>query len=55
MTPIEIKETRKGLSINRAEFGRIIGVSARTIENWEQGRRAPRGPALKAIERLRQK
>lgn len=53
MTPSEIMETRKGLRLNRAEFGRFIGVSPRTIENWEQGRRTPRGPALRALENLR--
>ncbi len=32
-----------GLSQNR--FAMLIGVSKRTLENWEQGRRHPTGPA----------
>lgn len=27
-------------------FARELGISVRTLQNWEQGRRAPRGPAL---------
>ena len=27
------------------EFAALIGVSQRTLENWEQGRRHPTGPA----------
>jgi putative transcriptional regulator len=26
-------------------FAYLIGVSKRTLENWEQGRRRPAGPA----------
>ena len=32
----------------------MIGVSARTLQNWEQGRREPEGPAkalLRVVER----
>jgi putative transcriptional regulator len=34
---------KTGLSQNR--FAHLIGVSQRTLENWEQGRRRPAGPA----------
>ena len=27
------------------EFAELVGVSKRTFENWEQGRRHPTGPA----------
>ena len=34
---------RAGLSLS--EFARLIGVSVRTLQEWEQGRRLPSGPA----------
>ncbi len=35
--------SRTGLS--QAQFAHLIGVSVRTLQEWEQGRRAPSGPA----------
>ena len=40
---VEIVREQTGLSQTR--FARLIGVSKRTLENWEQGRRSPTGPA----------
>ncbi|CAN0584269.1 unnamed protein product, partial [Laminaria digitata] len=31
-------------------FARRIGISVATLRNWEQGRRAPTGPARKLLE-----
>ena len=31
---------------SQSEFARMIGVSVATLQNWEQGRRVPNGPAL---------
>lgn len=31
--------------LSQSEFARLIGVSVRTLQEWEQGRRAPSGPA----------
>ena len=41
----DIKKTRERLQMSQAEFAAMIGVSARTLQNWEQGRRTPEGPA----------
>jgi putative transcriptional regulator len=41
----EIKMVRERISASQEEFARMIGVSARTLQNWEQGRRRPEGPA----------
>jgi putative transcriptional regulator len=49
--PPEIKMVREKLHVSQAEFARMIGVSSRTLQNWEQGRRSPRGPA-KALLRV---
>ena len=40
---VEVVRAQTGLSQTR--FARLIGVSKRTLENWEQGRRSPTGPA----------
>jgi putative transcriptional regulator len=31
--------------MTQENFARVIGVSAGTVRNWEQGRRQPTGPA----------
>ncbi|GFO71007.1 putative transcriptional regulator [Bathymodiolus japonicus methanotrophic gill symbiont] len=36
---------RKNLKISQASFASLMGVSVRTIQDWEQGRRSPKGPA----------
>ena len=39
--PPEIKTVRKRLGVSQAEFALMIGVSTRTLQNWEQARRRP--------------
>jgi putative transcriptional regulator len=39
------KEVREKLKLNRVEFSYLLGVSERTLENWEQGRVKPSGAA----------
>ena len=36
---------RERTGLSQMQFARLIGVSKRTLENWEQGRRRPTGPA----------
>ncbi len=43
--PADIKSTRARLGKSQAEFAMMIGVSLSTLQNWEQGRRSPEGPA----------
>ena len=47
----EIKMVRENLHVSQNEFALMIGVSVRTLQNWEQGRRKPDGPA-KALLRV---
>ena len=47
----EIKEIREKTGLSQSSFALLIGVSKRTLENWEQGRRHPTGPA-KALLRI---
>ena len=50
----DIKAVRKSLRMSQSEFALMIGVSVRTLQNWEQGRREPEGPA-KALLRVASK
>lgn len=43
--PPEIRMVRDRLDVSQDEFAVMIGVSTRTLQNWEQGRRQPEGPA----------
>jgi putative transcriptional regulator len=36
---------RARLKLSQAAFAGLMGVSLRTIQDWEQGRRKPSGPA----------
>ena len=44
-TPADIKEIRSRMNKSQAEFALMIGVKVSTLQNWEQGRRLPEGPA----------
>ena len=43
--PLEIKAVRRKLHVSQAQFAGLIGVSAATLRNWEQGRTYPVGAA----------
>lgn len=47
----EVKAIREKTGLSQNRFAMLIGVSKRTLENWEQGRRHPTGPA-KALLRI---
>ena len=46
MTNEKIKAVRKQHGLSRKNLAEICGVSARTVESWEQGRFAPSRPAM---------
>lgn len=41
----EVKAIREKTGLSQGSFAVLFGVSKRTLENWEQGRRHPTGPA----------
>jgi len=43
--PPNVKAIREKTALSQNHFAALIGVSKRTLENWEQGRRKPTGPA----------
>ncbi len=51
---VDVQRVRKKLGLSQAAFAAAFAVSVATVRNWEQGRRAPEGPArvlLNVIER----
>jgi putative transcriptional regulator len=38
-------EARASVGLSQQEFAQLLGVSARTLQDWEQGRREPTGAA----------
>jgi putative transcriptional regulator len=42
---VDVKLIRGKLGQSQSEFAHMIGVSIATLQNWEQGRRRPVGPA----------
>lgn len=36
---------RAGTGLSQAQFAKLMGVSIRTLQEWEQGRKRPSGPA----------
>lgn len=45
ISPVVIKGIREKLHQSQTDFAFMIGVSVSTLRNWEQGLRAPEGPA----------
>ena len=45
MDPADVRSIRKKLDKSQSQFALMIGVSVSTLQNWEQGRRQPEGPA----------
>ena len=41
----DVRAIREKLHKSQSQFARMIGVSISTLQNWEQGRRQPHGPA----------
>lgn len=44
-TPAELSRVRSQLGVSQPLFARLLGISKKTLQNWEQGRRKPTGPA----------
>jgi putative transcriptional regulator len=40
-----VRDLRRRARLTQQEFAAKLGVPVETIRNWEQGKRAPRGPA----------
>ena len=43
--PPDVKTIRSKIGLSQSAFAGLLGVSVRTLQEWEQGRRTPKGPA----------
>ena len=49
---MDVKQARDEIGFSQAELAQAVGVTTRTIQNWEAGISSPKPPQVKAIERL---
>ncbi|WP_308418597.1 NadS family protein [Chitinimonas arctica] len=45
VSPPDAKAIREQTGLSQSEFARLMQVSIKTLQNWEQHRRNPTGPA----------
>lgn len=45
ITVPSVAAVRESTGLSQARFAELLGVSVRTLQEWEQGRRAPSGAA----------
>ena len=43
--PLDVTGIREGYKLSQTRFAALLGISVKTLRNWEQGRRTPAGPA----------
>ena len=48
--PIDVKAVRAKTGLSQNEFAQMIQISTRTLQNWEQKRRNPTGPAAALLK-----
>jgi len=41
----DVVRVRGKLGLSQTKFAALLGISENTLQNWEQGRRQPTGPA----------
>ena len=49
MTLQDVQVIRENMHLSQSAFAGMLGVSTRTLQDWEQGRRKPSGPALSLL------
>ncbi len=45
-----VRAIREHTSLSQSEFANLMGVSVKTLHNWEQDRRRPTGPAAALLK-----
>lgn len=46
LEPGDVAALRRYVGLTQPEFAEALGISVRTLQNWEQGRNTPDGPGL---------
>ena len=47
--PNEVAQARQKSGLSQTQFAEALGISKRTLQEWEQGRRSPSGAAQTLI------
>lgn len=50
LTQRQIHEIRRRCEMTQMQFARLLNVSTKTVEGWEQGVRVPSGAALRMLQ-----
>ncbi|GEN28949.1 transcriptional regulator [Halovibrio variabilis] len=50
VAPNEVAKARSKTGLTQGEFAKALNISPRTLQEWEQGRRKPSGPAKALVE-----
>ena len=50
-----VVEARQQTGLSQSQFAKLLGVSIRTLQDWEQGRRKPSGAAMSLIQIAKQR
>ncbi len=48
--PTDVKAIREHIGLSQSEFAKLMRVSIKTLQNWEQHRRNPTGPAAALLK-----
>lgn len=46
----DVKMAREKIGLSQSEFAQLMRVSVKTLQNWEQNRRNPSGPAAALLK-----
>lgn len=49
---VDVKKVREATGQSQRDFARLIWISPRTLQNWEQGRTQPTGPAIALLRAI---
>lgn len=47
---VDVKAVREQIGLSQSEFAKLMRVSIKTLQNWEQHRRTPNGPAAALLK-----
>jgi putative transcriptional regulator len=50
---VDVRAVRALTGLSQAKFAELLGIELATLRNWEQGRRAPTGPARALLRAIR--
>ncbi len=50
VSPPDVKAVREQMGLSQSEFASLMRVSIKTLQNWEQHRRSPTGPAAALLK-----